>query len=346
MSEPAELSPLARRILAGESLELRLLAADGLAPLALDELLFVQVALAHGEDPGVAARARTAMAEADPRVVAPLLQETVAPEVVSYFARHTRHELLLEAVVRRRDVPPALLEEIAVRLPPEAQDALLLRQDAILGYPGILDALQRNPQLTVSAARRIAEYREHLLRDEEAAAAGEPGAGEAAEAEDLPEVAEIRAAFIAAERAGDPTREQELERMNAARIRSLPLPARLQLTRRAPRALRLILIRDQDPGVALSVIEHNRLTDDEVEQVARSRVVVDEVLDVIARDQVWSRRYVVVEALVRNPKTPANLALRLLPRLAPRSLKQAMWDRNIAEAVREQAGRLYTIKTR
>jgi hypothetical protein len=248
--------------------------------------------------------------------------------------------LLLEAVVQRRDAPTRLLEEIAPCLPPEAQETLLLRQDAIAEAPAILDALERNPELSSFAARRLREYREHLVRED-----APPTASQPEEAPDLPEVEEIRAVFEAAELAGRAA-EEDVGRMNSVRIRSLPLAARLQLARRAPRALRLVLIRDQDPTVALAVAQFNRLSEDEVEQVARSRTVVVEVLDLIANDRVWSRRYTIVEALVRNPKTPANLALRLLPRLAPRSLKQAMWDRNIPEAVREQAHRLYTMRTR
>ncbi len=339
MSRADELSDLARQILAGDSPELRRLAAEGLVPLSMEELLLVQVELAESGDAEVAFLARTSLAEVDARVAANLLREAVGPEVVAYFARHSGHPLLLDAVVQRRDVPPALLEEIAPRLPPEGQETLLLRQDAILETPAILDALERNPELSSFAARRLREYRQHLVRE-----VSEPVALPSEEPE-LPDVTEIRAAFEAAEQRGE-VAEEETGRLNSVRIRGLPLAARLQLARRAPRALRLILIRDQDPTVALAVTQFNRLSEDEVEQVARSRTVILEVLELISRDRVWNRRYAIIEALVRNPKTPTNVALRLMPRLAPRSLKQAMWDRNIPEAVRDQARRLYTIRTR
>ncbi len=339
MIPPHELSELAQQILSGASPELRRLAAEGLAPLPLDELLYVQVALAEGDDANDAFLATGSLAEVDPRIAANLLREGADLSVVAYFAHHSPHPLLLEAVAQRRDVPATLLEDIASRLPAEVQETLLLRQDAILEAPGILDALERNPELSSFAARRLLEYREHLVRPR-----GEE-AGPPSKEPDLPEVVEIRAAFEAAEKLGE-AEQEDLGRLNAARIRGLPLAARLQLARRAPRALRLILIRDQDSIVALAVTQLNRLTDDEVEQVSRSRTVVVEVLEVIGRDRIWSRRYPVIEALVRNPKTPTNIALRLMPRLATRSLKQAMWDRNIPEAVRDLARRLYTIRTR
>jgi hypothetical protein len=90
----------------------------------------------------------------------------------------------------------------------------------------------------------------------------------------------------------------------------------------------------------------NRLTDDEIEQVAKSRTVIDDVLQAIARDRTWIRRVQVVEALVRNPKTPVGVSIRLLARLRLRNLKEVIRDRNLPEALRSRAEQLYTIKSR
>ena len=72
--------------------------------------------------------------------------------------------MLIEAILRRRDVPRAvLLAASPAALPPDLQEVLLLRQDAIVEEPAILEALEENPQLSTYTRRRIAEYREHLL---------------------------------------------------------------------------------------------------------------------------------------------------------------------------------------
>jgi hypothetical protein len=44
--------------------------------------------------------------------------------------------------------------------------------------------------------------------------------------------------------------------------------------------------------------------------------------------------------LVRNPLTPVEIAMRLLPRLPSRDLKRLSTDRNVPEAVRRQATKL------
>lgn len=335
-------------ILSGRSPELRLLAAEGLVPLPLEDLLTVQVALARDRDPQIASLARGALATADPRVVASFLAEGApAVEVLDHFAREADHPLVLAAVIDQRRTPASALASAAPRLPPELQERLLLRQDAIVALPAILAALEANDRLSTYAARRIAEYRRHLLSEEAAAAdGGAPGTTAVEEGEETPRVREIRSAFETAERAGDETSQLDLARLQAARIRLLPVAERVALCKGAPRALRMILIRDQHPVVAAAVMRFNRLIDDEVEQIAKSRTVIDDILEAIARDRTWVRRIQVVEALVRNPKTPVGVSMRLLPRLRLRSLKEVLRDRNLPEAVRSRAQQLYTIKSR
>lgn len=342
---------LLEQILLGESAELRRLAAEGLVPLALEDLLTVQVALAGDENAEIASLARGALDDADPKVVASFLTEgTPTQEVLGHFARHADHPLVLGAVVDQRRTPPDILATVAHRLPPDLQERLLLRQDAIVALPAILEALERNGRLSRFSMRRIAEYRRHLVSDSVVSATADrmdeiEGAG-VVEGTETRRVQEIRRAFEAAERAGLEAKQSDLTRVHTAQIRLLPVAERVALCKGAPRSLRMILIRDQHPVVAESVMRFNRLTDDEIEQVAKSRTVIDDVLQAIARDRTWIRRVQVVEALVRNPKTPVGVSIRLLARLRLRNLKEVIRDRNLPEALRSRAEQLYTIKSR
>ena len=72
--------------------------------------------------------------------------------------------------------------------------------------------------------------------------------------------------------------------------------------------------------------------------------MLSEVLDVIGKSRSWTRKYSIVLALVKNPRTPAGMATRFVPRLAVRDLQQLAKDRNVANAVRSTAKRLYTMK--
>jgi hypothetical protein len=124
----------------------------------------------------------------------------------------------------------------------------------------------------------------------------------------------------------------------------LPVPARLRLTRNAPRTLRAMLLRDSNTLVAVSVLVNNSLSDQEVEQIASSRAVIDEVLTAIAKRREWVAKYNIARSLIFNPRTPVGVTMRLIPRLSVRDLKELGRDKNVPDAVRSTGLRLYRIK--
>ena len=330
---PAPQSPLVAQVVSGESPELTVLAAEGLLPLAPSELIPLQVKLTRHADAMIAQRARTALRGLDPRMAAAFLEHDAGEEALAYFAAEIDHPLVIETILRRRDVPFYLLVELARKLPPDLQEVLLLRQDAIVAEPRILEALEENHQLTPFTLRRAAEIREHLVARAPAAA---PVVA--------PEEAELETALTAARALPASGEVDDVTGLSEGQVRTLPLPLRLRLSRGASRSLRSMLIRDASPIVALSTIDNNVWTDSEIEQIARARNVAIDVLDAIATHREWTRKYPIVMALVSNPKTPAPVALRLLPQLGVRDLRTLSRDRNVSDAVRTQSQRLYRIK--
>jgi hypothetical protein len=137
---------------------------------------------------------------------------------------------------------------------------------------------------------------------------------------------------------------EEKTGLSEGQIRMLSVPARLKLARGAPRNLRTILLRDTNPQVACAALLFNNLTDQEIEQTASSRSVVEEVLQAIAKKREWIGRYPVMKALIHNPRTPLPVALKFLSRLAVKDLRDLAKDRNVPDAVRSTALRLYRIK--
>lgn len=331
-------SSLREQVRSGGNRQLQILAAEGMLPLPPEELIALQVDLAQGEDPEVADRARTSLQGVDVRLARAFLEREAGEEVLGWFAEEAAHPVLLEAVLRRRDVPRRLLARLARRIPPDLQEVLLLRQDAIVEEPVILEALEENPEVSGYSLRRIAEYREHLLPRQRSAPVPAPAVEEMDEAALQAALDEVRPLPESGEM------EMERTRLSEGQIRMLPVPARLKLTRGAPRTLRSILLRDSNTLVAVSVVVNNNLTDQEVEQTAASRSVVDEVLETIAKKREWVAKYHVARALIFNPRTPLPTALRLVPRLSVRDLKDLGRDRNVPDAVRSTALRLYRIK--
>ncbi len=338
---------LLERVLSSESNELRRLVAEGLLPVPPVELLPSQVALAEGDDEDLAQRARTTLIQLDALIAAKALEEIDDASVLRWFGRRRSEPRILEVILRKRHSPPALLVEMASTLDPDQQEILVLRQDAILDEPGILDALDENPNLSAYVARRIREYRQHLVRprgpDEETA----PRDAEAPRDDDVEDEVSPHEVQQALEEARRREKQGEVDRitgLSEAQLRTLPVPVRLKLGRNAPRSLRTLLIRDPSSRVALSTLRNNSFADSELEQIAASRSIVPEVLEAIAKDRQMSRRYSVVATLARNPKTPVGIAIRLCSRLSVRDLRSVSRDHNAQDAVRSTCRRLYTIK--
>jgi len=339
--QPESRSPLVAEVLRGGNQELVLLAARGVLPLSTEEIIALQVALAEGEDEEIARQARKSLETTDPRVMAGFLGQHASFDELTYFARSSQHPVIQEAVLRRRDAPPGLLAEVAERLSADLQEILLLRQDAIVEHPAILESLERNARLTPYARRRIAEYREHLVPREEAPPEEEP----------LPEIPapevtdeELAAAIASVRGLPQEGEVDDLTGLSESQVRQLPLPVRLRLSRGAPRGLRQILVRDTNALVALSVIANNPLSDQEVEQICRNRSVCEDVLVAISRRREFMRKYPIVLALVANPRTPIANAMKMIPMLGLRDLRNLAKDKNISEVVRRAANRLYKIK--
>ncbi len=336
MSESQQL--LVERVLSGGDPELARLAAEGLLPLPPEELVPIQVTLAHGRDTALAAAAARALEALPAAQVNALIQHGIPREVLDHYGRASDEPAILEAILRRRDAPLQLLADMGRRLSPSLQEILLQRQDAILARPQILRALEKNPALSPYARRRIGEYREHLLPREVPQAARE--AAEEATEEDVAEAIE------AARRTPTAGEVDVQTGLSDAQIHSLPLGVRRRLARGASRSLRMILVKDRNPQVAVAAIGDGGLADGDVEQIAASRAVPGEVLDEIGRHREWITKYKIAHALVHNPRTPPGVAVRLLPRLSVRELGLLVRDHNVSSAVRSQAERLYKMKRR
>ena len=132
------------------------------------------------------------------------------------------------------------------------------------------------------------------------------------------------------------------------RRRACPWPSRSPRSRfpngwpsrsRVSREERSILVRDSNKIVALAALSSPKITEVEVEAIARMPNVSDEILRIIGRTRAWVKNYRIAVALIKNPKTPVALSMRLLPRLTEKDLKMLSTDRNVADVVRTTARR-------
>ncbi len=126
------------------------------------------------------------------------------------------------------------------------------------------------------------------------------------------------------------------------RIAALSPGQRLALAMRGTREERAVLIRDPNKIVAVAVLSSPKITDAEVENIAKMANVSEDVLRIIGHARAWMKNYPIASALSRNPKTPVAIALNLLPRLLEKDVKALTNDRNVSDVVRLAAKRRLT----
>jgi len=137
-----------------------------------------------------------------------------------------------------------------------------------------------------------------------------------------------------------PEPETEDQRASVAqRLTKMTVPEKVKAAMKGTREMRAILVRDPNKMVALAVLSSPKLTESEVESIARMGSVAEDVLRVIGHTRAWIKNYGVVLGLARNGKTPLAISLNLLNRLNDGDVKKLSTDRNIAEPLRIAARR-------
>jgi hypothetical protein len=131
--------------------------------------------------------------------------------------------------------------------------------------------------------------------------------------------------------------DEDDEKSAMQRLSEMNVPQKMARATKGTREERAILIRDPNKLIAVTVLSSPKLTDSEVESIAKMSSVSDEILRIISRDRNWMKNYVVVSALARNPKTPLAVSMNLLNRLSEKDLRTLSTNRNVPEVLRASA---------
>ncbi len=121
------------------------------------------------------------------------------------------------------------------------------------------------------------------------------------------------------------------------KLAKMAFPDRLKAASKGSREMRAVLVRDPNKMIAAAVMSSPKMTESEVEGIAKMASVSDDVLRIIGANRAWMKNYKIAFALTRNPKTPVALSMSLLSRLNEHDLAQVAVDRNVPEPIRVAA---------
>ncbi|MGA9592315.1 MAG: hypothetical protein WBS18_04410 [Candidatus Acidiferrales bacterium] len=285
----------------------------GLAPEDRAEILAI---LASDADEAMAARAKNALLTqpAEPFVAALAPSRTGAdPRLFQYCALHLSEKPgIADALAKNTACPTVLVARVTRFLSPEGIQGLLDDLDRLSSDPALAAAMKLLQSCTPEQRDLVVEL--------------EGGA---------PAIADFEEAAIEAE--PDVRKRQSL----LQRVSTMNVVGRIQLALKGGREERMLMIRDSNKIVQRAVLQSPRLTDSEVEAFAAMANLTGEVLRMVSMARKFMKNYVVAKNLVKNPKTPLDISLHLLPRLNATDLKILTTSKNIPETLRSTALKLH-----
>jgi hypothetical protein len=350
----------------GVPLEVRMMAAEGALPLKPEDLVDLLEVMRRDPSAEVSSLARKTFSELESDTLLPLVKgRDATPAVLSWTLEARTEPRLIEACLQNTATPDEAIAHMAAALPEPMAELVVINQTRLLRHAPLLPNLESNPMLSRDQRRRLAELREtfSIGKSEEspsplAPAPAPPAAVPAAEAEvpaapapapvpaEAPEAPtsldenaiELQAADATA-LLTDEEKTDEKAVSNLQRLFSLTTGKKIKAALTEDSQSRSFLIRDPNRLVALAVLGSPKVTEAEIDQFASMKNVSDEVLRRIGTNRDWTKKYTVISALVKNPRTPLPIAMGFVSRLQPRDIKALTVDRNVPEAIRKAAQR-------
>jgi hypothetical protein len=124
------------------------------------------------------------------------------------------------------------------------------------------------------------------------------------------------------------------------RLQNMGMGEKVKLAQTGNRSIRNILLADSNKMVVLTALGNPKITEPEVEAVARNRSIVEDALREIAKNKEWMKNYTIMSQLILNPKTPPGISMNYVKFLKKKDLALLSKNKGVSDAVRNTALRL------
>jgi hypothetical protein len=367
--------PIVEQILAGSAPPmLKQAAAKGTLPIPREDQLEVWGCLRNDPDANIKTMARENLAAVPVDEWLEVLQEHPFRQEFFDFAVKilAKDGRVAVALLRNKALTNAAVEELAKTASPQIIDLILDGQARMIEKPEIVISLLNNAQLNSTQGRRIYDLAEQFFRshpaipklvEEKIGLKVEIAEAPAIKKEVItpaPVIPEAAQEAAGGEAADESAREIPLEELPEEafkealeneevqslfkKILTMSVPHKIELALKGNKEARSLLIRDSNKIIQTAVVTSPKITEQEIEAIAKLRNVPEEILRKISTMGEFMKKYPVMKAIATNPKTPLAVAIALLPRFTEMDMKFLLKDKNVAETLRREAKKLWEFK--
>lgn len=330
---------------------LRMMAAKALVPLSPADMLSVLFMLSYDPDQGVRDQVqKTASTLQDRTAASGFRDEEVHPPVLGWFLRlYGQNDTYAEMLILNGNTPDDAVAAVAEGCSKRTAETIGQNQLRLLRHDGIIRALSKNPNADGALIDGVCDFavRSGMMLEDVPQmlqarvrlfgpqAATQPPPQEGPTADDIMSEFAMPDAPDGAEGAeGGEAPIDDAKRLSLSkRIMAMNVSEKIKLATKGNKEARGILMRDSNKLVAVAVIRSPRITDGEVLVQAQSKICMDDVLRVIYSNREWLRKYSIKLALVKNPKVPQGVSMRLMTTLHEHDVKSLAKDKNVPGSV-------------
>src|SRR5687768_7622903 len=141
--------------------DLRLMAAQGALPLKPSDLAELLHVLLSDADPAIGQSATSTLMAMPVEEILPISRDRETPAALLGWVLSAREEReVREAALQNPSTPDEAVESITAFLWDELAELVVINQVRLLRRTSLLEALERNPQLSKDRQRRLRELRE------------------------------------------------------------------------------------------------------------------------------------------------------------------------------------------
>jgi len=319
---------VARLVKPGAPRDAQLEAARGALPLAGKDFVTVLFFLCSSPDTEIKKCAVKTLHELPESILSDVLKDSnLHPQLLHLLARaRIADSELMGSVI----VHPAISGKTLLYLANKADQNLLERLAGNLNklheHPEVFEAIIANPNTNKELKCKLG------WRDPEPAPVAETGenqtapgdTGEEGGDEEGRSQVELEALMEEADQDGLSKYQIALELKVAEKIK-------MGLT--GDKEWRSLMIKQSNKLIQAAVLKNPRITDGEVLLIAKNKTSSEDLIRMILLNKDWMKLYDIKKAMVTHPKTPAPKAMRLVPMLTMKDIKELAKSRQVSTLV-------------
>lgn len=263
----------------------------------------------------------------------------VARYILANALEEVDEELVIEAV-NNQSLPSDILMMIGEQGSLHMLEVLIENQIKMIAYPEIMEAIGQNKNADTFIKGKVNEIKEFYLSDHNVELISEEDILEdlkdIVSSMDISDILEDIEKGEAVE--GLIIEEKALTALQ--KINNLRFPQKVKLALEGNKTERMILLRDPSKVIVKAVLDSPKISEAEVLVFLNIKSIDKELIEKIAKNKEWIRKYPIVLGLVRNPKSPVSETISLVKKLHQRDLRILSKDRNANPVIKKFATNL------